>query len=176
MRLGTFMKKFFNLFTAVILGVCCLVAAACSGSSEGQALQIDSQAPEFTLMDLNGQEVNLADFRGKTLLINFWATTCGPCVTEMPVFQEFTNSLDGNTAFVAIDIGEDPNLVKEFIRNNGYTFQVLLDSQGEVARKYNIRYTPTSIFLDSKGLMKINMIGPFKNKESINKQLAGILP
>jgi thiol-disulfide isomerase/thioredoxin len=110
-------------------------------------------------------------------VINFWATTCGPCVNEMPVLEEFSNSLSGTeVVFLSINIGEDISTVKDFIQSNHYTFPVLLDSQYEVAGKYNVRYIPNSYFIDKEGLVKVNLVGPFKNKLAIEKQLASFLP
>lgn len=169
-------NKIFSLLLFPLILVC-IALVACSNSGEGQALRIDSPAPDFKLTELNGQKVSLSDFRGKTVFINFWATTCGPCVNEMPVLQEFSDSLSGiQVVFVSINTGEDINVVRDFILKNKYTFPVLLDSQYEVTGKYNVRYIPASYFIDKAGLVKINLVGPFKNKEAIDKQLAGLLP
>jgi thiol-disulfide isomerase/thioredoxin len=170
------MKNLISILVIGILAFICLLQPACSSNDENQTSRTDIIAPGFSLSNLNGQKVSLSDFRGKTVLLNFWATTCPPCVADMPVFEEFTKSAATNISFISIDIGEDPNLVKNFIQKNGYTFPVLLDSQYEVAGKYNIRYTPTSIFIDTKGLVRITKVGAFKDKASIEEQIAGILP
>ena len=73
---------------------------------------------------------------------------------------------------LTINIGEDPATVKNFIQTNKYTFPVLLDSQYEVAGKYNVQYIPTSFFIDKDGKIKTDMIGPFKNKAAIEKEMA----
>ena len=167
-------KTFFGLIFSLVSAIC-LTLVACS--SDSQPLKIDSPAPGFELSDLNGQRVSLKEFRGKTVFINFWATTCGPCVSEMPVLQEFSSSLSGReVVFISINTGEDINVVKDFIQKNQYTFPVLLDSQYKVAGQYNVRYIPTSFFIDKDGLLKINLVGPFKDKTSIEKQLASFLP
>jgi peroxiredoxin len=171
------MKKIFSILLNIILLLGFLLHTSCSINGVGTALPIDNPAPDFSLSDLSGQKVSLDDFRGKTIVINFWATTCGPCVNEMPVLEEFSNSLSGTEiVFLSINIGEDINTVKDFIQSYHYTFPVLLDSQYEVAGKYNVRYIPNSYFVDKEGLVKVNMVGPFKNKMSIEKQLASFLP
>jgi peroxiredoxin len=171
------MKKTFSILLNIIFLLGILVHASCSSNEGEKALLIDNPAPDFRLANLSGQKVSLGDFHGKTLVINFWATTCGPCVNEMPVLEEFSNSLSGTeVVFLSINIGEDISTVKDFIQSNHYTFPVLLDSQYEVAGKYNVRYIPNSYFIDKEGLVKVNLVGPFKNKLAIEKQLASFLP
>ena len=167
-------SKAWKVFLALILAGTVLVPAACSGGSS-QNLIIDSPAPDFKLRDLAGNPVSSGSFRGKTLIINFWATTCPQCVDEMPYFQELHSSRpDQDPVILMINMGESRAVVEEFLRNHRFTFPVLLDSQYEVAGKYSIRYTPTTFFISPEGLIKLRVIGPFNNKSAIEKQLASL--
>ena len=175
MVLNKAMNKVIGIIWVFILAVGVITLAGCSGSS--QSLYIDSPAPDFKLNDVNWQPVSLSSFQGKTVLINFWATTCPPCVEEMPYLQAIHNneSAKGNLVLLMIDAGEDKTTVKNFIQSNKYTFPVLIDSQYEVAGKYNIQYTPTTILIDKQGKIKFNIVGAFKDQAAIEKQLAGFL-
>jgi peroxiredoxin len=160
-----------SLALALISGI--ILLTACAGGN-GQVLTINSPAPDFQLKDLDGQSVSLGSFLGKTVLINFWATTCPPCVGEMPHLQDLYNSWvkRNDVVLLTINGGETFETVKKFIQTNQYTFPVLLDSRYEVAAKYNVKYIPNSFFIDKKGNIKISVIGPFKNKAAIEAELA----
>lgn len=107
---------------------------------------------DFSLTDLNGNNISLSDFRGKRVLLNFWATWCGPCKAEMPdlqkLYQEF---LDKDVVVLTVNLGENKNTVKKFIEKNNYEFIVLLDSKNEVGNLYKIQYIPTSYFINEDG-------------------------
>lgn len=169
------MKKISGIFLVFILTLGALTLVACSSSSS--SLKMGDTAPDFKLPDLNGQSVSLGSFKGKTVLLNFWATTCNPCVNEMPYFQAMHEEMSANSNFVLlmIDVGEDAATVKKFIQGNKYTFTVLLDNQYEVAGKYNVQYTPTSVLIGKEGKVEFSIIGAFKDKAAIEKQISSYL-
>ncbi len=169
------MRKIFGMVLAVILAASTLGLTACSSSSEG--VRVDSLAPNFKLNDINDQSVSLSSFKGKSVLINFWAVSCSACVEEMPYLQAIHNdwSSKGDTVLLMVNVGEDKDTVKNFIQSNKYSFPVLLDSRLEIAEKYNVQYTPTSIFVNKEGNIKLIIIGAFKDKAAIEKQLASLL-
>ncbi|MEW5818059.1 MAG: TlpA disulfide reductase family protein [Spirochaetota bacterium] len=109
-------------------------------------------ALDFTLQSIRNQKVSLTDFLGnKIVLINFWATWCPYCVAEIPHLNKIEKSLAEQVKFLSIDIGEKPEKVQNFARQKGVVFDVLLDQQGEVARRYRVKGTPTNIVIDKKG-------------------------
>jgi peroxiredoxin len=160
---------------AIFLAVA-LLAISCSGRSGAGSL-IGSRAPDFRLKDLSGQDFALSNYRGKTILLNFWATTCPPCVEEMPHFQALYQDWSARQDFIflSINLGESPATIRGFMSNNGYTFPVLQDSSYTVAQKYFIQYTPTSILVDQGGLVKMNLIGPFPDEASLQKWISPYL-
>ncbi|MBB6713444.1 TlpA family protein disulfide reductase [Clostridium gasigenes] len=124
------------------------------------------KAIDFKLKDLNGKDVSLNDFKGKNVLLNFWATWCPPCKAEMPdiekLYQENKNS---DLVILAVNLGEDKQTVKSFIEKNKYNFDILLDSDQDVAIKYNIVSIPTSFFIDKEGKIVSKKIGAMTLEE-----------
>ena len=130
---------------------------------------IGSVAPDFTLETIDGKSASLQEFQGKTVMLNFWATWCGPCVAEMPHLQEVYDERSGEgLVLLSIDIGENVSQVKDFIEQRGFTFPVLLDTQAEVAELYCLpQVLPQTLFIDSEGTIKARKVGAFRNKDEI---------
>jgi thiol-disulfide isomerase/thioredoxin len=109
---------------------------------------------EVTLPDLNGKQVNLSDFKGKIIFVNFWATWCPPCREEMPSMQKLHDKLkDKDFLMVAIDMQEPPEPVKKYIKEYEFTFMTLLDSKGETGLLFGIRSIPTTLIMDKNGMI-----------------------
>lgn len=112
------------------------------------------EAPDFTLKNLEGQEVSLKQLRGKLVLLNFWATWCGPCRIEKPtlekLYQEFKDKGLVILA-VSIDQGDSLQVVRAYYEKYGYSYGALLDSEMEVARLYGVRAIPASYLIDREG-------------------------
>lgn len=136
---------------------------------------IDKKSPEtipkekaidFKLKDLNGKSVSLSDFKGKKVLLNFWATWCPPCRAEMPDIEKlYLENKDSDLVILAVNLGEDTQTVKSFIDKNKYNFNILLDSDQAVAIKYNIVSIPTSFFIDKEGNIVSKKVGAMSIKE-----------
>lgn len=112
-------------------------------------------AADFTLRDLDGKSVSLSSFKGKVVLVNFWATWCLPCQKEMPELQKIYKDLEPK-GFVVLSISADDartsSQVKPLIKRNGYTYPVLLDTQTAVVSQYNPTKTlPYSVLVDRQG-------------------------
>jgi thiol-disulfide isomerase/thioredoxin len=116
-------------------------------------------APEFSLVDLSGNQVALSDLHGKVVLLNFWATWCGPCRIEMPLLQALHDELRDKLTVVAINFDEPKDQVQAFADEFGLTFGILLDPGGEVQNLYRIRGYPTSVLIDENGVVQIVHIG-----------------
>ncbi|MBM2826133.1 MAG: hypothetical protein HW403_197 [Dehalococcoidia bacterium] len=152
-------------------------AAATSGVapvSSGIKARVGEPAPEFTLQNLAGEAVALKDFRGQTVLVNFWATWCGPCRVEMPEMEAIYKEKAGDGfTILAVNFKEDPERASSFARNLGLTFPVLLDSKGQVADAYGVIGLPTSLFIDGDGIVKAMQVGEM-NKSVIARKLRQI--
>lgn len=124
------------------------------------------KAIDFKLKDLNDKEVSLNDFKGKKVLLNFWATWCPPCRAEMPDIEKlYQENKDSDLVVLAVNLGEDKQTVKSFIDKNKYNFTILLDSNEDIATKYNIVSIPTSFFIDKEGNIVSKKVGAMTIEE-----------
>ena len=126
----------------------------------GRPPLIGGPAPEVSLKDLQGQDVSLSDFRGKVVLLNFWATWCKPCKEEMPAIQASYDKL-GDKGFVVLAINEleDTERVADYIRKYNHTFPVLMDRKNQVANKYGVVGLPASFLIDPQGIVRERIVG-----------------
>jgi peroxiredoxin len=123
-------------------------------TSIGRTPGVGDPAPDFTLKNLKGEKISLSDFKGQPVLINFWATWCGPCRIEMPVIDNMYQKYYQDQGFVvlAVDVQESITVVRSFVDSMGLTFPILLDHTGKVADgAYRIRAFPTSYFVGRDG-------------------------
>ena len=171
------MGKILKIISAIILTSVLFsgsVAGCSTGSEPSQNPQLENLAPDFQLPDLDGQTVSLSDFRGRPVLLNFWASWCGPCRLEMPFIQEIFEDrewADKGLAILAINIGESHDTVKDFMEGHGLSFPVLLDATKDVALEYNIRGIPATFFIDKNGIIQDMKIGAFSSKAEIEWRL-----
>jgi thiol-disulfide isomerase/thioredoxin len=143
------------------------------GASEGQAAESKGAAADFTVLDSNGKEVKLSDMRGKPTVVNFWATWCPPCRSEMPHFQDAYESLGDKVNFMMIDLlggGETRQKARQYADSEGFSFPIYYDATGEASRKYNVSAIPTSIFIDADGSITETVIGAM-NAATLRKNL-----
>lgn len=125
-----------------------------TGENVAKTVKIGQPAPDFTLRGPKGEAVSLSDFAGHPLLINFWATWCPPCRFEMPLLEQTYKKLkDDGFVVLAVDVQEGPELVNPYIEQMGLTFPVALDRGGSVATAYRVAALPTTVFVDSKGIV-----------------------
>ena len=107
------------------------------------------------MYDVSGNPVKLSDYFGKPIVLNFWASWCGPCQMEMPDFQEKYETLDGQVQFLMINMTdgsrETVTSASEFIKDQGYTFPVFYDTETDAAAAYRANSLPTTYFIDAKG-------------------------
>ena len=116
-------------------------------------------APEFELVDANGDSHKLSDYAGQPVVLNFWATWCAPCRVEMPFLQNIYEQAEGDVAILAINFDEDGDLVKAFGDELNLTFPLLLDPDGEIQDEYLVFNYPTTLFLDGAGVIQFVHIG-----------------
>jgi len=118
-------------------------------------------AEDFALPTPNGGSFRLSDHRGKTVLVNFWATWCPPCREEMPAMERlYQRHKDRGLMLVAVSIDADPALVPPYLKASKLTFPVALDPKAEVANKYGVRALPSSFVVDRAGTMTALALGP----------------
>lgn len=130
-------------------------------SPEKQSPQEGFLAPQFALSDLSGKMVSLQDLRGKVVLLNFWATWCGPCKREIPSLERlYQKRRDKGFVILAVNTERtSASTVSSFTEKYGMSFPILLNPQADVANNYWIRAIPTSFLLDKKGVIRWKIVG-----------------
>jgi peroxiredoxin len=126
-------------------------------------------APDFQLSDLEGTPVTMQDYRGKVLIINFWATWCPPCRAELPSMNRAWKKLEQQgVAMIAINIGEDEESIRSFLKDYPIDFQVLLDKDSQSLQQWQINGLPTSYVVGRNGFIYYQAVG---DREWDNEQL-----
>lgn len=148
-------------------------AAAADVNPTGRppAPEIGHPAPDFTLPASDGSLISLAEFKGQPVILNFWATWCGPCRAEIPALQAVWESPDSQGVIFGIDVQEPAERVVAFMADYGMTYPVALDQSAEVARLYRVRAFPTTYFINSRGVIIDIYTGPL-NEPLLLKWLA----
>ena len=129
----------------------------------GRPPLVGGPAPEISLKDLQGNEVRLSDYRGKVVLLNFWATWCKPCREEMPSMEVLykTFEKDGLVILaVSIDRVTTKKDIPPFVKGLNLTFPVLVDSWGQTDKRYKLMGVPETYIIDQQGVLREKVIGP----------------
>ena len=142
----------------------CLGLAACSNQSQTTPAgppAVGQPAPDFTLRDLGGKTVSLADFRGKVVIVNFWATWCPPCRAEMPSMEKLYRELAGEgLVMLAVNVEkEGRQTVPRFLSGSPHTFPILVDDSEEVQKRYGVYKFPESFVVRKDGIIDDKVIG-----------------
>lgn len=145
-----------------------------SAEKQGTGIEEGDTAPDFTLKNLQGEHLKLSDFRGKNVLLNFWASWCGPCEVEMPEMQRYyEDHKDEDFTILAVNVTESEasiSNVSSFVNDYGLTFPVVLDVESDAANTYEASRLPTSYFIDKQGVIRHQVIGPV-NTDMIGKYI-----
>ena len=148
------------------------------GSKEKTEKNDKAAATDIPLVDYVGNEITLSSFKGKPVVLNFWASWCGPCKMEMPHFEKMYKELGDEVEFVMVNLTygrETMANAKNYVDTNGFTFNVYYDTQGKASTAYNISSIPMTVFIDKDGKLVERKIGTLSEAqlrtriENINK-------
>lgn len=132
-------------------------------SAKYEPLTVGKEAPNFSLPDLSDKSVQLTDYRGKVVFLNFWATWCKPCQEEMPSMEQLYKNYqkDGLVILaVSIDRVTTKKDIPPFVKNMNLTFPVLVDSWGQTDKRYKLMGVPETYIIDQGGILREKVIGP----------------
>ncbi|OGW25876.1 MAG: hypothetical protein A2X59_12945 [Nitrospirae bacterium GWC2_42_7] len=115
---------------------------------------VNVKAPDFVLKDINGKDVALSSFKGKVVLLNFWATWCPPCKHEMPSFNKlYTEMKAQGLEIIAISTDDSISYVKDYLRKNSFDFKILMDEKRITSKQYKVFSMPTTFLIDRNGII-----------------------
>jgi peroxiredoxin len=165
--------------TRVVLGI---AMALTLGQPDGVVWSMGSRVPavgmqveDFHLTDLDGTLQSLSQYRGKIVLLNFWATWCKPCTKEMPAMQVCYDKLrEKGFVVLAINELEDDAKVRAHIKQYGHTFPILMDRDNQVANQFGVYGLPVSVFIDQEGRLQEYFKGGLLTEQIINDVVARI--
>ena len=163
------------LLGVLLLSAMVLISAGWAWAMGSRVPAVGTAAEDFQLTDLAGKQQSLSQYRGKVVLVNFWATWCKPCTTEMPAMQAIYDRLqDKGFVVLAVNELEDEAKVREHIQQHGHTFPVLLDSDNKVANQFGVFGLPVSVFIDEKGVVREYIKGGLLTEQVILDAVARI--
>jgi thiol-disulfide isomerase/thioredoxin len=138
-----------------------LLSIACVASAIGAELKpwTGGATPALVLRDPAGREHRLADYRGKVVLVNWWATWCEPCRAEMPSFDRLQQRMNGKLVVLAVNYGEGEARINDFLARFPAALTVLMDRDGTVAKSWKARVLPTTFVIDPAGRVRYTAVG-----------------
>ena len=166
--------RFTSLFAAA--AALTVFLTSCSTSQKAEAPRERKAAPEFTLADQTGKQVKLSDFKGKVVLLNFWATWCGPCKVEIPWFIEFQKTYENkDLVILGVSLDEDGwTSVKPYMDEKKMNYRVLAGND-DVAKNYGgVESLPTTFLIDKEGRIAATHVGLI-SKSAYKKEIEGLL-
>ncbi len=186
----TFYKNKIFIAFLLLLTAGLLLFTACAGPEEsskdtGSEQNTESKKEEdypdaldFYVYNSMGQKVNLSDFKGKAVIVNFWASWCTPCKAELPDFQSVYDVHKGEVVFLMVNLTDGSRETKEkaaaYINDEGYTFPIYYDMDGYASNTYSIRSIPTTIFVDTEGKLRKTHIG-LANEQLLLSELSKMM-
>lgn len=164
-----------GLAAGVLLGLGLLWGYDCYTAGQGsaapaRALEVGQPAPEITLNDLQDQSTSLSAYRGRAVILNFWATWCAPCKEEMPVLESAYQKYVDEIVVVGVNARESRDVAGAFAQEIGISFPVWLDLAGSAGAAYRVSGYPTTYFIDSGGILRAAHIGEL-NQEMLDRYL-----
>jgi cytochrome c biogenesis protein CcmG/thiol:disulfide interchange protein DsbE len=137
--------------------------------------RIGFTAPDFTLPTVDSREISLSDYRGRPVILNFWATWCGPCRYEVPAFKAFYERYpEEEVVIIAVNTQDDPDSARGYAIADKLKFVIPVDPRGTVANMYNVRGMPTTFYINGAGVITSIKIGPFLSIDEMEERMTSV--
>jgi peroxiredoxin len=150
----------FIALIALVTGVWAVLAnLSNSDSKSNNPIQAGEEAPDFTAFNSKGEQVQLSNYRGKAVMINFWASWCTPCVREMPLVHELAQQNENSVETLFVNVGESKGTINEFMNSHQFDFPVIVDATGKVSKLYRITGMPATMVIDRAGQFSHILLG-----------------
>ncbi|WP_458126819.1 TlpA family protein disulfide reductase [Paenibacillus sp. Z3-2] len=151
----------------ILIGLVALLAGAWAifenvstpDAQRGNTIQAGAKAPEFTAVNSAGEQVRLSDYRGKAVMINFWASWCTPCVREMPLVHQIAQDYQNDVETLFVNVGESKGTIREFMDEQAFNFPVIIDVTGNISAMYRITGLPATMVIDKEGEFRHILLG-----------------
>ena len=165
MKISNAVSKTLTVLIIALLAYTLWNGLSGKGGIETPSQLVGQPAPEFTLESFTGQKVSLSDFRGKTLLVNFWASWCHPCREEAPALEKAYMSLSHKQVeFIGINVLDDRKSAEEYIKSFGGTFVNIYDPENSIHLDYGVAGVPETFFVNPEGIITGKHRGPLTEK------------
>ncbi len=153
-----------------------VVVLGAGGEAGPRGAVVGEPAPDFELVDFDGNRIGLSDLRGRPVVVNFWGSWCPPCIEEFPRLARAVDE-HGDEGLVVIGVVYQDRFTsaQEFMESVGATWPGVMDPGGRVAAAYGIHGAPETFFIDREGVVAARQIGPF-TEDALERHLARILP
>lgn len=160
------------LALTVAIGVIIGTATSKEDQPAMQRLSIGSDAPDFEGVNTKGEPIRLADYRGKVVVINFWASWCGPCVKEMPLVNAVFQAQPEDVVTLFVNAGESKGTVAEFLAAHQLHFPVLIDVTGRISSAYSVTGLPVTYVLNAEGQIAQTIVGEIQSEQQLDNLIA----
>lgn len=168
------MKRSVQVFSILLILTTLSYSLYMSGFAKEKTklLEIGQVAPAFTLTNTAGQQVNIADYKGQGIVLNFWATYCPPCKKEMPLLAAAQTA---DIAVVTVNVGEPTRLVNQFLQKEQLNLPTLLDREQDIYKLYQVTNLPTTFFINAQGEIIDKVVGEL-NEPLLKDKIEQIQP
>jgi thiol-disulfide isomerase/thioredoxin len=127
--------------------------------NEVKLIEVGKKAPDFNLETLDGGKIMLSRLKGRPVLLDFWATWCGPCRKALPHTQEIDQNYGDRMHVITVNLREENEKVQKFLEENKFEFHVVMDREGKTSHSYGVSGIPTFILIDKEGVVRLALVG-----------------
>ena len=164
-----------NPLRLLLMAVALCGVALLGGCQSDPVWKVGTSAPEISLFDLKDATVKLSEYRGKVVVLRFWASGCKMCVAGMPAMDRYSQKYrDRGGTVVAVNMGNSREFVGAFVKSMGLSYPVLRDPELIAAKKYHVSAVPTTYFIDRKGIAKLVVPGEV-SQQQFEKEVEALL-